>query len=183
VRPCLSEPVHEASPLDPARPVLGVRPRADGAWRAALRSRVEGGELIGRDVAARMILLGRTALFRHCTFAELEELATTAYPIAFEPGDLLCVEGGEPLECYVIAEGEGMVTMDGRTVRMVGEDDVVGERGPLEGRPRSATVTATTHVNTWAISRERLLGVVSRNAMLAERMREAMRERYAERDQ
>jgi len=72
-----------------------------------------------------------------------------------------------------------VVTIAGRTVRTVGEDDVVGERGPLEGKPRSATVTALTHMNTWAISRDRLLGILSRNPSLAERLREEMQRRYA----
>jgi hypothetical protein len=183
VRSRASIPAREAPRLDPAVPVLGVRPRADGAWRAALRSRVEGGEAmggeaIGRDVAAKMILLGRTQLFRRCTFAELEELAATAYAMSFEPGDLLCVQGGDPLECYVIAEGEAVVTIDGRPVATAAEDDVIGERGPLAGAPRAATVTAATHMNTWAISRERLLGVVARNAPLAEWMRTEMQRRY-----
>ena len=64
-------------------------------------------------------------------------------------------------------------------MRTVGVDDVVGERGPIEGRPRSATVAATTHMTTWAISRDRLLAVVSRNATLGTRLREEIARRYA----
>src|SRR5262249_20294647 len=138
----------------------------------------ENGEAIGRDVAAKMILLGRTRFFRRCSFSELEALAKTAYPISFEPGDQLCVQGAEALECYVIAEGEAVVTIDGHPVATAGEDEVVGERGPLAGAPRAATVTAATHMNTWAISRERLLGVVARNRSLAEWMRGEMQRRY-----
>jgi cytochrome P450 len=172
-------PVAAAS-VDAGAAVLGVRPpRDDGAWRAALRGRVERGETIERDLAARMILLGRTTVFRHCTFAELEELAATAYPMSFVPGEHLCTEGADAPECYVIAEGEAEVTIGGRRVRTVGEDEVVGERGPLEGRPRSATVAATTRMTTWAISRDRLLGIVSRNAALGSRLREEMARRYA----
>jgi hypothetical protein len=177
-RPHASIPVREAPRLDAAVPVLGVRPRADGAWRAALRSRVEGGEAIGRDLAAKMILIGRTSLFRRCTFGELEELAATAYPMSFEPGDLLCVQGDDSLECYVIAEGEAVVTIDGHPVAIAREDDVIGERGPLAGAPRAASVTAGTHMNTWAISRERLLGILARNASLAGWMRAEMQRRY-----
>jgi cytochrome P450 len=47
----------------------------------------------------------------------------------------------------------------------------------LEDRPRSATVTATSHMLTWTISRERFLGVVGRNPGLAERMRQAVARR------
>jgi len=98
--------------------------------------------------------------------------------MSFAPCDHRCTEGADAPECYVIAEGEAAVTIGGRAVRTVGEDEVVGERGPLEGRPRSATVAATTHMTTWAISRDRLLAIVSRNANLAARLREEMARRY-----
>ncbi|HZW75930.1 MAG TPA: cyclic nucleotide-binding domain-containing protein, partial [Caldimonas sp.] len=125
-------------------------------------------------------LLGRVSLFAGCTTSELEALATTAYPVSFEPGDRLCVEGGEALECYVIAEGEATVTIGGRIVSTVGENRVVGERGPLEGRARTATVTATTHMTTWAISRARLLGIAAGSAAAADRMYEEIHRRYAD---
>lgn len=63
-------------------------------------------------------------------------------------------------------------------MRDVGEGGVFGERGRLEDRPRSATAIALTHMLTWAISRERLLGVVRRNPGLAERRREEVERRY-----
>jgi cytochrome P450 len=169
-----------APPVDTDRTVLGLRPRAaadgtDSGWRNALRARTEHDDTgiphrAGSDLAAAVALLGRASLFRRCTPAELEELAATAYPVSFEPGEQVCVEGGEALECYVIAEGEAAVTIGGRTVATVGEQRVVGERGPLEGRPRTATVTASTRLTTYAISRERLLGLVARSPAAAEGM-------------
>jgi CRP-like cAMP-binding protein len=98
--------------------------------------------------------------------------------MSFEPGDPLTVEGAASLDCYVVAEGEAEVHIGGRFVRTIGENDVVGERGPLEGRERSATVTATSHMVTWAISRERLTALVESSARAAEGMYAYMRERY-----
>jgi len=100
--------------------------------------------------------------------------------MSFEPGDVLCTEGGAALECYVIAEGEATVTIDGKVIATVGEDDVVGERGPLLGRARAATVTASSHMITYAISRERLLTLVARSPVAAEAMAEYLRGRYPE---
>jgi cytochrome P450 len=177
------------SHVDPDRTVLEARPRAnaggDSVWRNALRTRTEhdGAGIphrTGDDLAATVALLGRVSLFAGCTTSELESLATTAYPVSFEPGDRLCVEGGEALECYVVAEGEAVVTIAGRTVSTVGENRVVGERGPLEGRARTATVTATTHMTTWAISRERLLGLAADSTAAADRMYEEIHRRYAD---
>ena len=57
---------------------------------------------------------------------------------------------------------------------------MVGERGPLEGRSRSATVTATSHVNTYAISRERLPALVAKSPRAAEDMYEYVRRRHTD---
>jgi CRP-like cAMP-binding protein len=57
--------------------------------------------------------------------------------------------------------------------------EVVGERGPIEGRPRSATVTATTHVLVYAISRARLSALLLANADAAAHMRRVVKARYA----
>jgi cytochrome P450 len=168
------------SPVDTGREVLALRPRArpdgsDAGWRNALRARTEhDGTGIphrsGADLGATAVLLGRASLFAGCTARELAALAATAYPVSFEPGERLCVEGGEALECYVIAEGEATVAIGGRLVATVGENRVVGERGPLEGRARTATVTASTHMTTWAISRERLLALVAHSQGAADGM-------------
>jgi CRP-like cAMP-binding protein len=60
----------------------------------------------------------------------------------------------------------------------VGEHDVVGERGVLLDKVRSATVTAMTHMITYAISRERLRALVEDNLAAREWMLEEMRRRY-----
>ena len=132
----------------------------------------------GQDLAATIVLLARAELFAVCKPDEIAELAATAYPITFEAGERLCVEGAESLECYVIQEGEADVVIADRHIRVVGENDVVGERGVLEGSARSATVTAKGHMLTWAISRERLLALVDKNLDARERMLAYMRERY-----
>jgi hypothetical protein len=164
-------------PLDLDAAVLGLRPADDGPWREALRARAERGEAMRPDHAETARLLARTAVLNLCGAAELDELAATAYPMSFEPGDALCVEGAASNEVYAIAEGDALVTIAGKGGGKVGEGDVVGERGPLENRARSATVTAVSHMLTWAISRERFLGVVGRNPALADRMREEIARR------
>jgi hypothetical protein len=74
-------------------------------------------------------LLSRNRLFQRCSREQLEHLATTAYAMSFEPGDMLCVEGADSPECYIIEEGHAAVTIGRKGVATVGEDDVVGERG------------------------------------------------------
>jgi cytochrome P450 len=169
----------------------GLRPQAgdtdaDLRWRAELRQRIESEPArhdsvpvrTGARLAATVGLLSRNSLFARCAPAELEQLAATAYPMSFEPGDLLCVEGGESPECYIIEEGQAVVTVGRKGVATVGEHDVVGERGVLLDTVRSATVTAMTHMITYAISRERLRALVAGNPPAREWMLEEMRRRY-----
>jgi cytochrome P450 len=169
----------------------GLRPRAgdtdaDLRWRAELRQRIETEPArhdsvpvrTGARLAATVGLLQRNSLFERCTETELEQLAATAYPMSFEPGDLLCTEGGESPECYIVEVGHAVVTIGRKGVATVGEHDVVGERGVLLDTVRAATVTATTHMITYAVSRERLRALVAGNTAAREWMLEEMRRRY-----
>ncbi len=179
-----------ASATAPPPDVHHVRPKpgdteADARWRNALRAKVEteastsdAWVRTGSELAATIVLLARAELFRSCTADEIAELAATAYPMSFEAGEALCVEGAESLECYAISEGEAAVTIGGRDIGNVGENDIVGERGLLEDRARSATVVATSHVNTYAISRERLLALVAKSPRAAEGMYAYVSRRY-----
>jgi len=169
----------------------GLRPRAgdtgaDLRWRAELRQRIETAPArhdsvpvrTGARLTATVRLLSSNTLFARCTQEELEQLAATAYPMSFEPGDLLCTEGGESPECYIVEEGHAVVTIGRKGVATVGEHDVVGERGVLLDTVRAATVTATTHMIAYAISRERLRALVAGNAVARDWMLEEMGRRY-----
>jgi len=180
------------------RPAAGVQsdPRAarprpgadDGRWRNALRSKVEDDAAgaseawvrTGPELVATIVQLARCRLFQSCSPEEIQELAVTAYPISFEPGDRLTVEGAESLDCYVIVEGQADVLIGGEKVNEVDDNDVVGERGPLMDRARAATVVATEHLVAYAISRERLLGLVAKSPTAAEGMFAFMKERYGD---
>jgi cytochrome P450 len=175
----------------PAHAERGLRPRAgdtdaDLRWRAALRQRIETeparGDSVpvrtGERLAATVALLLRNSLFERCTRDELEQLAATAYPMSFEPGDLLCAEGAESPECYIVEEGQAVVTIGRKGAGTIREHDVVGERGVLLDTVRSATVTAITHMITYAISRERLRGVVEGNPAARDWMLAEMGRRY-----
>lgn len=173
-----AQPVEASAMRDP-----GPRPAGDDrAWRAAFRRRLEDTPTPPDDaeVQALSALLGRIPLFAACSPDERTRLASTAYPIAFDEGDVLCLQGAEPTDCYVIIEGEAAVTIDGRKVGVVHADEVVGERGPIEQRLRSATVTATTHVLAYAISRDRLDALLTANPDVATHMRKLLQARYSE---
>jgi short-subunit dehydrogenase len=160
----------------------GERPAVDDqAMREAFRRRLDTGQVAADPVEVQRLtrLLRRTPLFEACTADELQQIASTAYPIAFEESEALCVEGAESADCYVIVEGEGAVSIKGKPVGVVRASEVVGERAPIEGQPRAATVTATTRVLAYAISRDRLEEILSSNPSAAGHMRRLVRARYA----
>ncbi len=148
------------SPLRKLRPpAAGDRPTVDDlALRESFRRRLESGQIPADplEVERLTVLLRRIPLFEACTSAELHKLASTAYPIAFEEGEELCSEGEESADCYAVVEGEAALTIQREPVGVVRAGEIVGERGPIEGSPRAATVTATSRVHAYAISRLRL---------------------------
>ncbi|MBA2522097.1 MAG: cyclic nucleotide-binding domain-containing protein, partial [Solirubrobacterales bacterium] len=91
----------------------------------------------------------------------------------------LCTEGAESADCYVVVEGGAALTIERKSVGVVRAGEIVGERGPIEGRPRAATVTATSRVHAYAISRVRLDEILSNNPKAATHMRRLVRARYA----
>ncbi len=160
---------------------LSARPAGDDAqWRAEYRRQLDEQppELDDSERRARVALLQRVPFFRPCSPDELATLAATAYTISFDPGEHLCIEGSDAPDCYVIATGEAEVVMGGERIGVVGADDVVGERGLVLGAPRAASVTATSHMITYAISRELLRGVFDASPSLAEAMRTEVLRRY-----
>ena len=170
-----------AAPLLLEPTSMSARPAGvgDQAWRAAYRQHMEKRPSADEEeVRETIALLGRVPLFRGCTPDELEQLARTAYPLSFDAGDVLCVEGEDAPECYVIAAGEATVTIGDKVVAKAVSDDVVGEKGPLEARPRAATVTAATHMITYAISREHLTRLLEESPAAAQAMRDELVRRY-----
>jgi NAD(P)-dependent dehydrogenase (short-subunit alcohol dehydrogenase family) len=159
----------------------GERPAVDDvALREAFRRRLDSGEVAAdpAEMQRLVALLRRIPLFEACAADELQRLASTAYPIAFEEGEALCVEGAESGDCFVVVEGDGAVSIQGQLVGVVRANEVVGERGPIEGEPRAATVTATTRLLAYAISQDLLEEIVSANPKAATHMRRLVRARY-----
>lgn len=187
-RPTATAPIVRRAPKAHVPAQRGLRPaggggEADIAWRSTLRTEVESSDsavptVIGQATRQIAELFALQPIFKACTQTELTELAATSYVVSFESGDLLTAEGTESNECYVIDDGRAVVTIGRKGMGTMQEGDVVGERGVILDKARAATVTATSHMLTYAISRERLCQVVETNAKAHEWMREEMQRRY-----
>jgi putative ABC transport system ATP-binding protein len=130
------------------------------------------------ETRTKLRLISSLPLFAGCEEPDLKRLAEVAHPVAFNEGERLCVAGSDSPECYVVAEGEAHVTVGNVTVDVIRPLDVVGERGPITGRPRAATVTAKSNMTTYAISREEIRALIGRSPSAASTMRDELLRRY-----
>lgn len=91
----------------------------------------------------------------------LEHLAGVLTPLSFEPGATVFREGAPGDRFYVVAEGEGQVSIDGKLVRRLGVGDFFGEIALLRDVPRTATVTVPSGARLLALEREEFVGAVT----------------------
>jgi CRP/FNR family transcriptional regulator, cyclic AMP receptor protein len=100
----------------------------------------------------KMKALSTVGLFSGCSKKELQSVARLCTPLSVEEGFVLTTEGTAGRECFVIADGKARVTIGGRKVGEVGPGECVGEMALLDGGRRTATVTAESPMNVYALS-------------------------------
>ncbi len=115
--------------------------------------------LFSRDT--KIEALKRSPLFESLTRKQLELIARLTDDLEVETGRTLTREGDRGREFFAILEGEAEVTRDGKRIATLGPGDFFGEIALLENVPRTATVTATTPLRFFVVSRhafEQLIG-------------------------
>lgn len=108
------------------------------------------------ELVARMFadILARSDIFRPVSADALQHLAILGRRRFFAPGDVLMRQDEPSAAMYVIAVGKVRVERSHRDIKgavvvaHLGDGEVVGEMGILDGAPRSATVVAESHVET-----------------------------------
>jgi CRP/FNR family transcriptional regulator, cyclic AMP receptor protein len=97
--------------------------------------------------------------------AKLKLLAFTSERLRFMDGDEICHQGEVGDSAYIILEGEADVLVDtpGGKLRVatVGKNDIIGEIAILCDVPRTATVTASTDVETLKVSKDNFFQLVT----------------------
>ena len=98
--------------------------------------------------------LARAPLFSELSKDELAQLAKATEDLDVDAGRVLCREGELAQEFFVIIEGDAEVTKDGDRLSMLSNGDFFGEIALLVDIPRTATVTATTPLRFFVLSRQ-----------------------------
>jgi CRP/FNR family transcriptional regulator, cyclic AMP receptor protein len=98
-------------------------------------------------------------LFADCSDRQLAEIARLTDELWFEPGEVLVREGRIGHECFVLAEGEAVVSISGEPIAWVGPGDIVGEMAIVSLEPRVATVTCASRVRVYVMTSQAFTAV------------------------
>jgi CRP-like cAMP-binding protein len=114
--------------------------------------------------------LARIGLFSACTKQELSTVARSCTAVEVDDGFVLTHQGLPGQECFVIANGNAQVVIDGHRVATVGPGDWVGETALLDNGPRTATVVATTPMRLWVMNRREFNSVLEASATITRKL-------------
>lgn len=97
-------------------------------------------------------LLRNVGLFEGLSEQDTKRLANALTEQVFSEGDVILTEGKSGIGFFVIAEGTVTYSVDGTDVGSGGPGEYFGEVALIDGRPRSATVTAATDVTVYGMA-------------------------------
>lgn len=121
--------------------------------------------------------LKRAPLFEGLSKKELTALARVTDELSVETGTVLCREGSLGQEFFVVVDGSVDVTKDGKRIASRGSGDFFGEVALLTTVTRTATVTATTPLRCFVLTRGNFRLVLDENPKVADKVMEALGER------
>ena len=127
-------------------------------------------------------LLKGIPLFAGCSRAELEAVARVADELRLPAGRVLMRQGAPGRELIVLVDGEATVERDGATIAVRRSGDFLGELALVTGRPRTATVIATTDLHTLVIDRLSFDRILRDVPTLATKVLKAVAERLPPED-
>jgi CRP/FNR family cyclic AMP-dependent transcriptional regulator len=105
-------------------------------------------------------MLAEVDLFSGLSRRQTRKLLDRGRTVPHESGQTIAAEGLGSLAFHLILDGRATVSVAGTEVRTLGTGDYFGEISMIDGKPRSATVTATEPTTTLAVPHqefERLL--------------------------
>ena len=95
--------------------------------------------------------LSEVPIFRHLSKRQLQRLAQQVDEVTVEADKMLAEQGLQGRELLIVVDGQATVRRDGREIARLAAGDVIGEMSLIDGKPRSATVTADTRMTLLVI--------------------------------
>jgi CRP/FNR family transcriptional regulator, cyclic AMP receptor protein len=107
--------------------------------------------------------LKNAPLFQGLSKKELTELARQSEDLEVPEGYVLTREGDTGQEFFVLVEGKAEVSVKGKSLGERGAGEFLGEIALLEDTKRTATVTATTPLRLFVLTRQDFRRLVDQN--------------------
>ena len=95
--------------------------------------------------------LASVPVFAGLSRRQVGKLVDQSKETRHQAGRELAEEGEGALALHLITSGSASVSVRGESVRTLSEGDYFGEISLIDGKPRSATVTAETDLTTLAV--------------------------------
>ena len=135
---------------------------------------------VGR--ARRVELLAQLPLFAACNKKQLGQIAALTVPFQLKKGTVMTRQGAAGGLAFIIVTGRAEVVRDGKRLAQLGPGDVVGELSLIDGKPRSATVTATSDLEVLELDRAELLKLVTKFPPVMRKVLESLARRLRDAD-
>jgi CRP-like cAMP-binding protein len=122
-------------------------------------------------------LLSNIPLFSACSKKELRRIAAIADELEIREGKILTRQGGPGREMFVLLDGTVKVERNGVQVNVLGPGDFLGEGALVLGKPRNATITATSRLRVLVISDVNFKQLLGEDARISTKVHETLAER------
>jgi len=125
----------------------------------------------GSDHMVDPKLLQKEPFFADLIDTELEVIATIANQKNFKVGETIFKESEEGQSIYVIRSGEVKASVsapngESFTLTMLKDGDIFGQMSFIDGRPRSATIVATSDVDAIVMEKYNFEAIIDDNPRL-----------------
>ena len=132
---------------------------------------------VTRDI--KIEALKRAPLFAELSRKELIELAKDTESLDLGAGDVLCTEGTRGQEFFVIIEGDAQARRHNEPIATFGSGEFFGEIALIADVERTATVTATTPLRCFVMTRQSFLRLLDGNPKVERKVLRALAKRLA----
>jgi uncharacterized protein (TIGR00369 family) len=120
---------------------------------------------------SRADVLRTLPIFAASSEGELERIDAIVDEIEVEPGEIVLREHEAGRESFIIVTGTATVTLAGVRLSTLGPGDFFGEMAVLEGKPRTATVTAETAMHLLVVDEADFSTLLEQHGVAAHMLR------------
>ncbi len=122
-------------------------------------------------------VLARTPLFGQTSKKQRAKIVQAGRTLSWKSGKVVVEQGSRAAAFYVILDGTAEVSRGGAPINRLREGDFFGEVALLSGGDRTATVTATSDIEVFALGRPAFRSLVQSDSDLALEILKALADR------